>query len=265
MNEKFCLKWNDFQQNINYSFKDLRECQDFSDVTLVCEENLQIEGHRVILSACSPIFQNILKNNKQSHPLIYMRGVKTKCLSGIVDFIYHGEANIYQDDLDDFLALAEELQLKGLSGGNNLEDWTQKSASENIKETKPAITKQNPHGTVDKEEMNILYEIEKDENLTISEISYDERTVFVPKPIKSVVSLDTANELDEQIYSMMLKVEGKWSCTACGKIANQKSNMTQHIEANHIEGVTHTCNHCGKTSRSKNALNVHVSRFHNSK
>ena len=36
--EKFCLKWNDFQENIANSFQGLREDLDFSDVTLVCEE-----------------------------------------------------------------------------------------------------------------------------------------------------------------------------------------------------------------------------------
>ena len=46
--------------------------------------------------------------------MIYMKGFKAKDLSAIVDFIYLGEANIYQDDLVGFLTLAEELQLKGL-------------------------------------------------------------------------------------------------------------------------------------------------------
>ena len=94
--EKFCLKWNDFRQNIVTSFQDLRKEMDFSDVTLVCEEDHQIEAHRIILTACSPFFKNILKKNKHSHPMIYMRGMKAKDLVAIVDFIYHGEANIYQ-------------------------------------------------------------------------------------------------------------------------------------------------------------------------
>ena len=112
--EKFCLKWNDFHQNIVSACQDLRKELDFSNVTLVCEDNHQIEAHRVILSACSPFFQTILEKNKHSHPMIYMKGFKAKDLSAIVDFIYLGEANIYQDDLDGFLALAEEFQLKGL-------------------------------------------------------------------------------------------------------------------------------------------------------
>ena len=51
--EKFCLKWNDFQENIDSSFNGLREEMDFSDVTLVCKDDKEIEAHRVILSACS--------------------------------------------------------------------------------------------------------------------------------------------------------------------------------------------------------------------
>ena len=51
--------------------------------------------------------------------MIYMRGLKSKDLNAVVDFIYHGEANIYQEDLEGFLALAEELQLKGLTGPSN--------------------------------------------------------------------------------------------------------------------------------------------------
>ena len=37
-------------------------------------------------------------------------------LVAIMDFLYNGEANVFQESLDAFLALAEELKLKGLSG-----------------------------------------------------------------------------------------------------------------------------------------------------
>ena len=45
-----------------------------------------------------------------------MRGVNSDDLLAIVDFLYRGEANIFQESLDSFLALAEELQLRGLMG-----------------------------------------------------------------------------------------------------------------------------------------------------
>ena len=38
MDEKLCLKWNDFQENIGASFESLRQAANFSDVTLVCDD-----------------------------------------------------------------------------------------------------------------------------------------------------------------------------------------------------------------------------------
>ena len=116
MSEKLCLQWNDFQENMKLAFGNLRDDNDFADVTLACEDGQQVEAHKVILAASSPFFQKLLAKNKHPHPLIYMRGMKSDNLLAIVDFIYRGEANVFQDHLDSFLAIAEELHLKGLMG-----------------------------------------------------------------------------------------------------------------------------------------------------
>ena len=116
MSEKLCLQWNDFQENVKSTFVNLRGDKHFTDVTLACEDGQQLEAHKVILAASSPFFQKLLERNKHPHPLIYMRGVKSEDLFTIVDFLYRGEANVFQENLDSFLAIAEELQLKGLMG-----------------------------------------------------------------------------------------------------------------------------------------------------
>ena len=71
--EKLCLQWNDFNENIISSFRELREDRDFTDVTLACEDGQQIEAHKVVLASASPVFMKLLKKNKHPHPLIYMR------------------------------------------------------------------------------------------------------------------------------------------------------------------------------------------------
>merc|ERR1719500_661418 len=114
--EKLRLQWNDFQDNIKSTFGNLRDDNDFADVTLACDDGQQVEAHKVILAASSPFFQKLLRRNKHPHPLIYMRGMKSDDLLAIVDFLYRGEANVFQENLDSFLAIAEELQLKGLMG-----------------------------------------------------------------------------------------------------------------------------------------------------
>ena len=109
--EKFCLKWNDFESNISSSFRDLRHDNELFDMTLACEDGRKFEAHKVILATSSPFFQRILRDNKHSHLLIYMKGMKCDDLTAIVDFVYFGEANVYQENLGSFLAIAEELQL----------------------------------------------------------------------------------------------------------------------------------------------------------
>merc|ERR1711934_1336585 len=106
MSKKLCLKWNDFQDNTRCAFGNLREDNDFVDVTLACEDGQQVEAHKVILASSSPFFQKLLGRNKHPRPLIYMRGMKSVDLLAIVDFLYRGEANVFQENLDSFLAIA---------------------------------------------------------------------------------------------------------------------------------------------------------------
>ena len=73
-----------------------------------------MEAHKVMLAASSPLFEKIIQQNKHSHPLIYLRGFKSEDLMAILDFLYFGEAKVHQTNLDSFLAIAEELKLKGL-------------------------------------------------------------------------------------------------------------------------------------------------------
>jgi len=112
--EKFCLRWNDFESNISVAFRELREDKDFFDVTLACDDE-QIQAHKVILSACSPFFRTILKRNSHDHPLLYLKGVKYIDLVSVLNFMYHGEVNVSQEELNSFLAIAEELKVKGLT------------------------------------------------------------------------------------------------------------------------------------------------------
>ena len=131
--DKFCLKWNDFESNLSIAFRELREEKDFFDVTLACEDSSQIEAHKVILSACSTFFKDILKKNPHQHPLLYLRGVKHSQLVNVLNFMYLGEVNVAQDDLNSFLSIAEELHVKGLTQGEASSKHKHPSKSNHVK------------------------------------------------------------------------------------------------------------------------------------
>eukprot|EP00092_Neocalanus_flemingeri_P018986 GFUD01020571.1.p1 GENE.GFUD01020571.1~~GFUD01020571.1.p1 ORF type:complete len:312 (-),score=57.37 GFUD01020571.1:288-1223(-) len=137
--EKFCFRWNEFENNISTAFRELRDDKDFFDVTLACDDN-QLQAHKVILSACSPFFRSILKKNPHQHPLLYLKGVKYEDVLSVLNFMYHGEVNVAQDDLNTFLSVAEDLQVKGLTQTSQ----KQQQASQNIPATKRSLPEQSP-------------------------------------------------------------------------------------------------------------------------
>jgi len=116
--EKFCLRWNDFERNISSAFRELRDDKDFFDVTIACDDE-QIQAHKVILSACSPFFRNVLRRNPHQHPLLYLKNVRYTDLQSVLNFMYHGEVNVAQEDLNSFLSVAEDLKVKGLTQNNS--------------------------------------------------------------------------------------------------------------------------------------------------
>jgi len=255
--EKLCLKWNDFQENAISAFGTLREDREFADVTLACEDGQQVEAHKVILASSSPFFLNILKRNKHPHPLIYMRGLKSEELVSLVDFIYFGEANVHHENLDSFLAVAEELQLKGLMG---LGAETNKSTS---------ILPPPKSKTQIKEQLKTLL-IQED----FPQDTFDHVDNIEPEPVSEEIADVTdytvaadLQDLDEKIKSMMKVSENviggssgnqrKRICKVCGK-EDRMSNIKLHIEHHHITGVSHPCHDCGKTLKTRGTLRLHV-------
>ena len=247
--EKFCLKWNDFHFNISTSFKDMRQDPDFSDVTLAGEGNQKIEAHKVILASSSRFFKDLLHQNKHPHPLLYMRGIKGKHLSAIIDFMYHGEANIYEEDLNDFLAVAEELELKGLTGPDSKEVQAQQNPPNLANRTEPKEETLNSFVGFDNK---------------FEETTYESKAFQIAN-ISPAINNTSYHELEDQICSMIDTVNGKYSCSTCGNFeTSKKQNIRNHIEAKHIEGVSHPCNQCGKSFRSRNSLSKHISVYHKS-
>ena len=244
--EKLCLKWNGFQDIVQTSFAQLKSDTDFTDVTLACEDQTSIKAHKIILSACSPFFKKLLKTQAHPHPLIYMRGMKSNELAAMVDFIYLGEASVFQEQLETFLALAEELELRGLNG----------SSEEKAAEYPKEYFTQNERGVDLDQKQN------KTEGL-ISNVKYKTK-IFEGEivPIQqtkakqnSIVEPDTM----AQIQSMIKKRIDGYFCTNCDHKSNKISHMREHVES-HIEGLEYPCNLCNKVYRSSVSLRMHLGR-----
>eukprot|EP00092_Neocalanus_flemingeri_P038330 GFUD01041730.1.p1 GENE.GFUD01041730.1~~GFUD01041730.1.p1 ORF type:complete len:267 (+),score=44.12 GFUD01041730.1:17-817(+) len=113
--KNFRLTSDDIEINVFEAFKELIADEDFLDVTLVSNGNRHVKAHKLILSTLSPVFKVLLKKNPHPHPLILLKGVSHEDLEDLVKFIYSDEVEVPQDNLQRFLELAEDFQIKGLS------------------------------------------------------------------------------------------------------------------------------------------------------
>merc|ERR1712129_80070 len=253
--EKVCVKWSDFQENAISSFGILREDRELNDVTLACEDGQQIEAHKVILASSSPFFLNLLRRNKHPHTLVYMRGLKSEDLVAMLDFLYYGEANVSQENLDSFLAVAEELQLKGLMGFG---------AENKVKEKAYLLTKNIPPKPVrQRNQINQKTSI-PDSSTKVETNPPTEGAVAVT----DVAVAADLQDLDAKIKSMMgvnadVTIEKRKAkiCKVCGKVGARKL-IRNHIEAKHITGVSQSCNICGYVAKTRNSISSHKSLIH---
>lgn len=128
--ENVYLESRDHSVLLKDSLQDIRVNRELFDVTLASDDGEQIQAHKVILSACSPIFRRMLISNHHPHPLLFMRGLKSAELNEVLNFIYQGSVNIYHGDVPDFLSLANELEIQGLTKGKHTDQINQSSSND---------------------------------------------------------------------------------------------------------------------------------------
>ena len=171
-------------------------------------------------------------------------------------FSWLWEAYVNQEDLDTFLAIAEELQLKGLQGSTdqNVINETKEDVlpyqSKETSWTNQSSTESGPASTNTSSK--------SDKNALVSQTTQ--------------LMYGDLQELDQTVNSMMETSQnmieaGNRKTTAkifkaCGK-EGHPTNIKRHIELYHLEGVSIPCNNCEKTFRSRNTLQKHVSTLHN--
>ena len=243
MSEKFSLKWNDFHSNVSKAFGLFRNEDFLHDVTLVGDDHKQISTNKLVLSASSAYFKDILKNNKHSNPYLCLDGININDLNNILDYIYNGEVQIYQDDLDRFLGVAQRLKLQGLLADSKNEINTELKI-----QTGEHFT--NEKDSLDSREIRLV-EAKQESQMYSNVTDGEESVVAVP------VNYDN---IDEKLNEYLEKCSsGVYKCKLCGKtsgLKNAKQNIRFHIET-HMKGLSFSCPICQKSFRSRKKLNNH--------
>ena len=233
MDEHFFLQWDNFQGNLKSYYTELRENNQFSDVTLFCEGGQQVKAHKIILSATSKLFNEMLIQNDHSQPLMYLRGIDIDQLSLLLDYIYFGEVQVPTNTVQEFMAMAEDFKIKGLTG---------------------------PKGT--QEDDNI--KLERSQEYSASEIASPEYVSPIREPAPNNKGLNDWG-VDKLKTSIELDVSArKIKCDTCGKLSKTRGGLDKHILRAHAGGQ-YKCDTCGIQRKTQSGLYKHILRAHEEK
>jgi len=275
--DTFYLKWDEFEANFKSNYKQLRQEEDFCDVTLVSDDDKHIEAHKLVLASASSCFRDIIKKTKQVHPLLYLRGVKSLELTQMLDFIYHGEVKVPQADLQKFLEVAQDFGVTGLmdnfvsmpdSGSDRRNTKIKKQVKQEVQETYlPEPYPFNLDFINDNIQFDdiigeeIIGEVQANEEVISSVVELDEGNLVLNNSNLVFDNSAAKDEIDEKVEDMIFSESGCWGCKKCGKVMKKKQHIKNHAES-HLEGYSHPCPICGKSSKTRNALQNHISYFH---
>ena len=285
MIEKFNLKWNNFEQSSLKTFTSLRHDKTLVDITLVANDQVRIQAHKIVLSSCSPFFSNLVVSMPTNNPFLYLSNVSSTFLNLMLDYLYTGETEVLQADLETFLKSAKMMEIDGLTFGEELlnegigeEGFEQKHAvdarktEDNADKHIPEITKE---ARIASELENIIETELKHENIQVPQIKEEildvppakipekkERKKYAPRSQnpKSIPMNNPkdAKEIDQKINeNIEAREDGTFRCKVCNRINKNRVTTGHHIES-HMEGVEFGCLMCDQKFRSRHYLSKHV-------
>ena len=233
--EKCTLTWDTYQDHLKQVMQDMMMSEEFADVTLVSDDKKTIRAHRNILSACSPVFKDILQMETQNHhPVIYLRGIQYSEIESILQFMYLGQANFHQERMSKVIMVAKNLKIKELSKGIELNESYPDDVKENS--NKSSINKD---------------ETEKNDS---EQQADDESAHEGLKYFCNQCDYQATQQKSLKIH-IQSKHEGvKYACDQCEYQATTQSNLTQHNE----KGVEYACKQCCYEPDSSIGLRHHI-------
>ena len=229
--EIICMQWDDYERNMKLSLNRIREV--LHDVTLVCDDDQQVSAHKLILCASSSVFRKLLLGINHPQPVIVLQDVNKDILVKILDFMYSGECQILNNDIELFLSTASRFKVNGLLKSPTEVDNFGKSVHHDQKEF----------------EQNL--EVGKDKLLDEDweEIERQHPPTFF---LKKGVSPQSKNKFS--------KPEDKFMCEHCFVFCSTKKLLGRHMQKH--QGYRFECDICFKSYARKDILNNHRKKSH---
>jgi len=255
MDDRFNLSWDDFQTSTISSIKDLLNDEQFTDVTLACDDGKQVKAHKIILSSCSSFLKNIFVQNPHPQPLVYISDISWGNLNRILQFMYLGSVEVEEKELQSFMNTANKLKVKGL----NID-----AGSRNVIQHRSEYMPKYAEKKRDEFSEHILgVEIGKYQS------DYADIGNQVQQVEDALTIENWKNEMDDNHYNVenyesqivQNQHQQLYCCEKCNYKSNRRYNVKKHNLSVH-DGVRYPCNQCDFKATETGDLKKHQRRQH---
>ena len=244
--EQFNLNWKTYSDNLKAMMRHLMQSQEYADVTLVCEDKLNLKAHKFVLNTCSSVFNNIISElPNKDYAVIYLKGILAAEVRPILQFMYLGQATLDKNRMNEFFKVAKSLGIKELS--KDVDSHSTLIESDSSQSYEYVISN----------------ELEQNSNLQVKHMETEIQNNI------NEVEKSTSNECDKQYsekYALNEHVrrrhEGKrYPCTKCDKEFVSSTYLEVHVKEFH-EGLKYPCNKCSKVYKDRSKVSEHLRTFH---
>ena len=220
----------EFDAEKSQVINDIFNKSQLADVTLVNGQD-EFSAHKLVLASVSPVLRSIFEKNSSS-PLLFLRGTESRLIKSMLSFIYSGEASVELRDIDEFIKLGADLEVKGLNSKEE-EEQSKRHFDSKIDEKYDQVEEEG--------KSDLINEIQKkvEEKPRYGIVSEEDLLKLKNEPhIKSYE--ESLNQMFVMENEMLCK------CLSCGLTKSRKM-IKRHVE-DHLDGAfKHRCSNCGRT------------------
>merc|ERR1719318_4771 len=255
-----------FENNAATLLQNLYAKESFSDVTIACDDGKVFKAHKIVLSASSAVFNQILMQCSETNLLIYFGDTNDKHIEYILQYAYFGEVSVEENELKEFMKTVQKFRINGL-----FSEQTKKVDLENIDlqkegDSSPSISdkKIKENFNIEVDSKAVVFNCDRCEYMTTAKEYLRVHKRSIHEGVKY-----TCNECDYKatqqgnLMQHKLSVHGgvKYSCDKCDFKTTRPCRLNSHVREIH-EGIEYPCLQCNHKERNRKRLNLHVQSVH---
>ena len=229
MLDSFNFEWHQYEEHVKHMMKTLWSSNKYADVTLITDDDFEIKSHRIVLSSCSKVFDEMFSSSDAIEPIVKLNGLCYQSLRPMIDFMYLGKVQLCKENVENFLNTAKILLITELCDNLQLDA---KDVKHNF-----TIYDSNQH------------------DVPQSEVKTDAVPQFQGDKGNS------ESFINSQYRHIKLIHFGKKVCKICDKKFSQTFALYTHLKDIHLK-KEHICYHCGTKFQSNSSLWKHVKFDH---